>query len=322
MNDDGTAAADGSTFTGTFEESVQPTRSCLLVGGSLEGARLPATCGNGAVDAGEICDGGVTGDACCTEFCTSRAAGTSCPSDGGACGTSACDGAGACAHMPRAAGTLCRLPTDACDTAEVCDGVSTACPPPARPTEPDLDDDGVLDPCDDCVGQPIEEPRLRLGRFSVGAGRDFVKLRARVRLAPGAVLPDPPTTWKLVELRDANDAPVLYAQVPGGLWNPALGIGWRGHGGRWTFRTREPIIGHLSAMRIVQSRDDPAVYEVRVTTPRATLIDAVPVPPLDLELILDGFGPSTRCGQRRLNGPGAPAPSCAPITPDGVLICR
>jgi hypothetical protein len=59
-----------------------------------------------------------------------------------------------------------------------------------------------------------------------------------------------------------------------------------------------------------------------VITPRAALLDAVPVPPLDLTLILDGLGPSAQCGQRRLGPPGAPPPSCTAPDPFGVVVCR
>jgi hypothetical protein len=286
---DAVAAPDGSTFSGTFEESIQPTRGCLGISGSVQAVRLPDSCGNGVVDPGEPCDGGVSGSACCTAFCT-----------------------------PRPAGTICASPLDACTAGAQCDGAGTC----VTPTEPDVDGDGVLDPCDDCVGQPIEAPRLRFGRFGVTSARDFVSLRARVRLPAGTTLPDPATTWKLVELRDATGAPLLYAEVPPGFWDAELGQGWRRSGRRWTFRIADPILGGVSRVRLAPLPSDPGVYDVRVTTPRAALLDAAPVPPLDLTLILDGLGPSAQCGQRRLGPPGAPPPSCT--TPDaaGVVVCR
>jgi hypothetical protein len=188
---DATASADGQTMSGTFAESIQPTRSCFALTGTLQGERLSDLCGNGVVDAGEACDGGLTGSPCCTAFCTPNPAGWPCAADT-VCSTSACDGAGACVAFPKTAGTLCRLATGLCDTPEVCDGTATVCPPPSSPTQPDLDGDGVLDPCDDCVGQPLERPMLRLGRFTASpAARDFVKLSAIVHLPPGATLPDP-----------------------------------------------------------------------------------------------------------------------------------
>ena len=320
---DAVASPDGASFDGTFEESIQPTLSCLSLTGTVHATRLPATCGDGVVDPGEACDRGLTGGACCTEFCTLLPAGTTCASQLDACTSSAqCDGADTCVHTPQPAGTLCRLAENACDTAEVCDGASTACPPPFTPTEPDVDDDGILDGCDDCVGQPLEAVRLRIGRFGIASTRDFVSLRARVRLPAGATLPDPPTTWKLVELRDATRAPLLYAQVSGGLWDPSLRQGWRRRGNRWSFRIDEPILGGVSRVRLAPRPSEPGVWDVRVTTRNASLIDAVPVLPLDLTLILDGLGPSTRCGQRRLTPSGGAAPSCTGPSPAGVIECR
>src|SRR4029078_6903382 len=92
-----------------------------------------------------------------------------------ACTSSAqCDGADTCVHTPQPAGTLCRWAENACDTAEVCEGAPTACPPPFTPTEPDVDDDGILDGCDDCVGQPLEAVRLRIGRVRIASTRHLV----------------------------------------------------------------------------------------------------------------------------------------------------
>ena len=56
-------------------------------------------CGNGTREGGEECDDGNTlsGD-CCSATCRVEAAGSSCPDDGSACTTEACDGAGSCMH--------------------------------------------------------------------------------------------------------------------------------------------------------------------------------------------------------------------------------
>lgn len=320
---DAVAAPDGSTFSGTAAESIQPTRSCLDASGPVEGVRLPDDCGNGVVDPGEPCDDGLSGGLCCTEFCTPRPAGSWCGAPVDACAeTGQCDGAGTCVPIPKPAGTLCRLPGGPCDTAERCDGISTACPPPSTPSGPDADGDGVLDPCDDCVGQPIEAAFLRIGRFGTTSTRDAVSLRARVRLPAGLSLPDPVTTWKLIELRDATGAPLLYAQVPPGPWDDGLAQGWRRRGRRWTFRIGEPITGGVSRVRIAPVASAPDLYDVRVTTRNARLLDVVPVPPLELKLILDGLGPSVQCGQRRFGLPGAQSPSCTAPNESGVIVCR
>jgi hypothetical protein len=321
---DAVGAMDGQTFSGTFAESIQPTRACLLLSGTVEGERVADTCGDGDVDAGEECDAGLTGGACCTEFCAARPAGTGCPTDGAACTANAtCDGAGACVQNPKPAGTLCRFATDACDTAEFCTGASSACPPETSPTEPDEDGDGILDGCDDCVGVgPLEAVRLRFGRVGVGPARDFLSLRARVRFPSGQTLPDPRGTWKLVEGRDANGGPLFYAQVPGGAYDPSIGSGWTQKGSKWTFRSTEPVIGAVSKMVIFPAEGDPDAWQVRVSTPRGNLNDAVPVPPLSLKLILDGLGPSNRCGQLVFNPPGGVSPSCSAPSGSGAITCK
>lgn len=318
---DATASADGATLSGTFSEFAQVSRSCLQFSGTVQGERVADTCGNGVLDAGEACDAGPLGDACCSEVCVPRPAGTSCPSDGGNCATHACDGAGACAHTPVPIGTVCRLAADACDQVEVCDGIATACPADGRPSAPDVDGDGMWDGCDPCVRPPLEGARLRVGRYVTG-GKDFVSLRASVRLASGDSIPDASTTWKLLELRDHNGAPVLYAQVPPGAWDGSLGQGWRRRGSRWLFRAREPIVGTVARMTISSSSRDPNLLDVRITTPRATLNPAIPVEPLTLTLMLDGLGPSSRCGDARFAAPGGAPPSCLPLSSSGILSCR
>jgi len=319
---DATVAADGLSMTGSFAESIQPTRSCFLLDGSLQGDRLPESCGDAVVDAGEACDAGAAGSACCTAYCTPVAAGAYCAA-ATACGTSACDGAGACVATPKSVNTLCRFASGPCDTPELCDGTSTECPPPSSPTQPDGDGDGVLDPCDDCVGQPLEQPMIRLGRFAGTAGaHDFINLSARVRLAPGATLPDPWGTWKLVEVHGQNPGSGFYVQVPGGAWDPALGYGWTRRGSRWLFRSTAPASGAVSRMTIAPVANDPGAYLVRITTPRAALAMLAPQPPLSMELIIDGLGPSTKCGQATFSAPGGAAPACKALSRGGVLSCR
>jgi uncharacterized delta-60 repeat protein len=57
----------------------------------------PTGCGNDIVTAGEDCEVGVSGPACCTASCTFKSAGTSCAVSGGSvCGVPECDGAGTC----------------------------------------------------------------------------------------------------------------------------------------------------------------------------------------------------------------------------------
>jgi hypothetical protein len=81
----------------------------MLLAGDQRGAPRPigvrcdlgaveAGCGNGRVDAGEVCDPAVAMDGCCTAVCRLVGAGEACADDGQACTDDMCDGSGACRH--------------------------------------------------------------------------------------------------------------------------------------------------------------------------------------------------------------------------------
>lgn len=323
---DAVVAADGQTFTGTFRESIQPTRSCFNIGGPLEAVRLPATCGNGVVDDGEQCDEGASGGACCTGLCTPRPSGWTCTSDGAACTAGAsCDGAGACVQHVKPAGALCRFAENACDTAEVCDGVSSSCPPPTSPTEPDVDDDGILDGCDFCLGGPLEKVTLRFGSFQPGR-KDFLKLRAGVRLPPGTPFHNPQFKpeflAKAVTLRDATGRAIVSERIPGTtISGPPFE--WKRKGTRWTFINHGTTLTQVARMQMGPSRRDPNVWDVRVAIPEGVLPDDAGPPPyaVEVELYRTGF-PSEDCGRTVLGLPGSPAPRCAAPNARGVISCR
>lgn len=319
---DVTVSPDGQTMTGTAIDAVQVTRSCLILTAEVHGVRLLPTCGDLVVDPGEECDAGFSGHACCTAFCTAMPAGTLCYGGGQICASSACDGAGTCANSPVTAGEICRAANGACDTPERCDGVSLDCPPPSSPTEPDADGDGVVDLCDDCVGAPLGAPRMKLGTFSDPSRSDFVHLRAHVALPAGESLPDPRTTWKLVEIRDANGAPVVYAQVPDGDYDRASGYGWTQRGSRWVYRSSVEGFGQVSRMTLAPSRRPGGGIDVRVRTPRTVLGSISPVLPLRLQLIVDGLGPSQQCGQANFAAAPAGGLACASSVDGSVLNCR
>ncbi len=148
----------------------------LLVGPLVPAAQ--AVCGNGVVEMGEACDGGV----CCTAGCAFAAAGTVCrpqatTCDGGHC---LCDAVEVCTGTSAAcpadglepSGTVCRpnakdflncpdpdpitnCPDTGCDVPEGCDGMNLACP--ADQFEPDTTlcrmAQGACDLDDFCSGQ-------------------------------------------------------------------------------------------------------------------------------------------------------------------------
>jgi MYXO-CTERM domain-containing protein len=120
-------------------------------------------CGNGTLDAGELCDTGSangTTPCGCTTSCTFAATGTACGGGtGGSCDAAdTCDGAGTCVDR-FATGTVCRPAVGACDAAETCNGTGVACPAdgvaPAgtlcAPADPSLGCD-VPDACDGTSG--------------------------------------------------------------------------------------------------------------------------------------------------------------------------
>jgi MYXO-CTERM domain-containing protein len=93
---------------------------------------LSEFCGNGIVEAGELCDDGnnLNGD-CCTADCQLRAvAGTSCRPAAGPCDQAeVCDGSDRCpADLFLGAASMCRAAIGTCDLPETCAGTGPLCP--------------------------------------------------------------------------------------------------------------------------------------------------------------------------------------------------
>ena len=90
------------------------------------------TCSGGTckIHAGDPCGGAPQ----CANTCNEAAdncftpSGSACNDDGNACTSDTCNGSGACAHPPRAAGTVCRPVASPCDIAETCSGTGAPCP--------------------------------------------------------------------------------------------------------------------------------------------------------------------------------------------------
>jgi hypothetical protein len=116
---------------GTDGRLVTQCARHLLVAGALLWARVAfAACGDGILDPGETCDGGIPGTAgCCTGACTAEAPGTPCPDDGNPCSEDRCDSVGVCTHP--AGGTAACDDGDSCTNGDACsDGrcVGTSAP--------------------------------------------------------------------------------------------------------------------------------------------------------------------------------------------------
>ncbi|MDX2169553.1 MAG: hypothetical protein SF182_20965 [Deltaproteobacteria bacterium] len=115
------------TPSGSFVGTIAVPQVPSTVGIAWAGSVNP--CGNSTIDPGEQCDDGNTlnGD-CCSSTCQYEPNGSACAGDGLGCTDDVCNGSGTCTHPLTAASTICRADAGECDVAEVCDGVSSACP--------------------------------------------------------------------------------------------------------------------------------------------------------------------------------------------------
>src|SRR6185436_16983352 len=93
---------------------------------------LSEFCGNGIVEAGEVCDDGNNDDRdCCSADCKTKVAmGSICRASAGDCDMpEVCDGNGNCpADQFLGPATVCRPSAGICDLPEVCAGTGPACP--------------------------------------------------------------------------------------------------------------------------------------------------------------------------------------------------
>jgi hypothetical protein len=161
---DGTVDPGGTSFTGTYLDAIQPTRSCLQISGPMLGTFLDAaTCRNGIAEPGEECDSG----ACCDATCHALATGTSCAGPIPFCVQYVCSDTHQCVQDPAqpdrdhdGVPDVC----DFCNTGDACFGTNFClsyhcvpgdllgggqCQPDA--VQPDADGDGTPDRCDSCA---------------------------------------------------------------------------------------------------------------------------------------------------------------------------
>ncbi|MDP1825379.1 MAG: hypothetical protein Q8L48_19130 [Archangium sp.] len=147
-------AACGSNPNSCFDGIIQCGTGVAVCADNLASPRVPgAACVGGVCNGAGVCTPCVAGSACSTNpgtcfagvivcgsgapVCTNNAAsprpsGTNCgSSNASACDAQdTCDGAGLCVNRVKSVGVVCRVAgaSAACNPAEVCDGVSAACP--------------------------------------------------------------------------------------------------------------------------------------------------------------------------------------------------
>ena len=319
---DAVASPDGASFDGTFEESIQPTLSART--GTVHATRLPATCGNGVVDPGEACDRGLAGGAHAARSSARR---------------------GPRVQPAPASSTLARLPPSV--TART--RASTSRNPPARCAAwPRM---RATRPSCATARRPLARRRSlprsptstttasstaatiasasRSRRYaSASAGSASRRHTTSCRCAPGCgcrraprcPIPRLRGSWSSCATRRRHRCSTpRSAGVCGSPSSGRDGVG-AASAGRSALTNRSWVGSRAyGSLRCGAS----PVWNLRVTTRNASsLIDAVPVLPLDLKLILDGLGPSTRCGQRRLAPSGGAPPTCTGPSPAGVIECR
>jgi cysteine-rich repeat protein len=174
------------------------------------------------------------------------------------------------------AGTECRAAADACDVAEVCDGVSGFCPADVRlpdtdadgvcdeldhcpaiadPENADTDGDGLGDACDPCTNparNPILKAKLSFSKLGPPMGDDSMRLKG------GAVVPnDPPLNPMLRGMRilveDGDGMHAIDATIPPGPFDPSKRAGWKVNpqGTVFSYRARDGAAEANGIQRVV-----------------------------------------------------------------------
>jgi len=279
----------------------------------------------GVCDVAETCTG--TAAACPADGFA--AAGTSCPADGNVCSDDVCDGAGACAHPPSPAGTVCRPAGEACDLAETCDGFTLGCPPDAGIADADADGEcDALDPCTnvaggrDFVAKP--KPLVKLTRLAGAAGDEAITLKGAFVLPAGASFADfrPLLRGARLVVRGATGAIRADLPLPTAWYGGAGTAGWSANpiGTVWTFRDGRP--GTPSGIKKLTITDRAARAPGEVAVKASGRDGTFPVvpgdEPIEAVVVLGGAedGAAGLCGESHF-GAGA----CRFNAPATTLVC-
>jgi hypothetical protein len=146
----------------------------------------------------------------------------------------------------------CRPAVDICDLSENCNG-NGQCDPDIH--KPDTDGDGVCDEIDLCVDIPDsaqddadmdgigdlcdvctndaetygDRHKVTITRLDQGAGNHKLKAQARCTDYPDPMAIDVETTGLRMVLQDSAGQAILDAIIPGGTYDPGMGVGWKTH---------------------------------------------------------------------------------------------
>jgi hypothetical protein len=183
----------------------------------------------------------------------------------------------------------------------------------------------VLPPCPvTCAtGSALVKASLVVGRLDTPPGNDTLSFKGQV-LVPYPFTPalDPVAVGVAVVVADAAAVRVLDVTVPGGVFDPATGVGWRTSRGRkrWKYvdRSATPPGGITSVSIKDLSLRQPGLLQVKVTGKRGSYpIDPANLPLTGL-LVLDP--PTAETGQCGAASFAGPAQGC---TTDGKRVrCR
>lgn len=235
---------------------------------------VSATCGNGALDAGESCDDGNREPFdCCSAQCAYEAVGTRCTSDGNECTGDRCDGAGSCTHDPETPHSFDCDDGDACTVTDRCRS-------------------GICKP-----GGMIGAYDVRISaRIVPGAANDRMTIRAT---PDGQLLGNLPTeTGMELRLLDAGGTALYTAVLPASHWTDKNGV----HG-RFMFKDRQRSIASANGVVTAKLTWKRAFHpDLKVTIKGATLDALVGQPTVALQVRLgSGIGadcaadPEVRC---------------------------
>lgn len=167
--------ACGGSSSSTNRVDGRPTVDAPLLVDARQPIENGGACQTSTECASGHCVDGVCCDTACDSTCSACAATDTGQPDGtcapvlqgtdpanecaeSACGTAACDGAGACGAKPST--SMCRDAVGECDQAEVCDGVALECPADARKPQNTTCRDlaGTCDVLEVCDGTSVDCP--------------------------------------------------------------------------------------------------------------------------------------------------------------------